>query len=199
MASPQRGLPWLLVAGVLGVAGWLGWRGWSTHGGTLADERAPAVAADPEAIEAARRRSAAQAMPTPSALPPAEAVREQLARIAEQRKQSAARLDRAKRDAAAAFAQEPVDPVWSAATERRIDQVAALPAIQQNSAAPKDMRVECRSSMCRVTSDFTTSGQADDWTMLFMASVGSTLPQSLVSRVTNPDGSQSVVIYSRAR
>jgi hypothetical protein len=132
-------------------------------------------------------------------LAPADAVKETRAAFAARREQAKQAMQQASRDAASAFAREPVDPAWSAATEHTLDQIAAAPAIQQNVPAPKDMQIECRSSMCRVKSDFGNSSQADDWTLLFMASVGANMPQSIVSRISNPDGSQSVVIYSRVR
>ena len=64
---------------------------------------------------------------------------------------------------------------------------------------PKDLRVDCKSSMCRLDSSFATNGQAEDWVLLYMSSVGSALPNAVVSRVPNPDGTTRVEIYGRAR
>ncbi len=199
MNASRRYLPWLLVVVVLVAALGLGWVGWQSHhdAASAPDADLPADGVVAATADASRPRpTASSGIPE---LPAAEAVAQTRAQIAARRKQSAEALERERRDAASAFASEPVNPVWAAATERQLDRVAAQPAIQQNGATPKDMQIQCRSSMCRIQSDFGQGSQADDWTLMFMASVGSTMPHALVSQVTNPDGTRSVVIYSRTR
>jgi hypothetical protein len=117
-----------------------------------------------------------------------EARQAQIKRSAEQRKK-----------AAEAFQREPVDPVWAPKKEVELNGIAAQPAFETAGAVPKDMRVDCKSSMCRLDGSFTTNGQAEDWVLLYMSSVGSALPNAIVTRTPNPDGTTSVEIYGRAR
>lgn len=200
MTSTRRVLPWLLVLAVLVAAVGLGWVGWNSHHG--AAQTADADLPGTGVLDAATigRSTPSPARPAPSLpLSPADAIRQTRAEIAARHEQAAHVMQQARQDAAAAFAREPVDPTWSSSTEHTLERVASSPAIQQNVAQPRSLQVECRSSMCRLTSDFGNSSQADDWTLLFMASVGANMPHAIVSRVVNPDGSQSVVIYSRVR
>ena len=65
--------------------------------------------------------------------------------------------------------------------------------------APRSLDIDCKSSMCRVGGSFASNGDAEDWVLIYMSSVGSTLPNAVVSRSANPDGTTSVQIYGRAR
>lgn len=100
---------------------------------------------------------------------------------------------------AAQFAAEKVDPAWAPTKQVDLKKIAELPQITSAVPAPKQMAVDCRSSMCRIEGTFDASGSAQDWTLLYLSSVGDALPSAVVSRVQNPDGTSSVRIYGRAR
>lgn len=112
---------------------------------------------------------------------------------------SAERAEALKTRVAAQFGAEKVDPAWAPGKESSLQDISKLPQIASNIAEPLRVNVDCRSSMCRIESSFKRSGDAEDWTMLYMASVGSSLPNAVVSRVQNPDGTTSVQIYGKAR
>ena len=61
------------------------------------------------------------------------------------------------------------------------------------------MVVDCKRTTCRTTANFSSNAHADDWSMLYMASSGVILRNSVVSRTLNADGSVSVEIYSAAK
>jgi hypothetical protein len=124
---------------------------------------------------------------------------EAVARRQEARQAQSKRSVEQLKKAAEAFQREPVDPVWAPKKEVELNSIAAQPAFETAGAVPKDMRVDCKSSMCRLDGSFTTNGQAEDWLLLYMSSVGSALPNAVVTRKPNPDGTTSVQIYGRAR
>lgn len=124
---------------------------------------------------------------------------EAVARRQETRQAQIKRSAEQRKKAAEAFQREPVDPVWAPKKEVELNSIAAQPAFETAGAVPKDMRVDCKSSMCRLNGSFTTNGQAEDWVLLYMSSVGSALPNAVVARTPNPDGTTSVEIYGRAR
>lgn len=124
---------------------------------------------------------------------------ETVARRQEARQEQIKRSNEQRKKAAEAFQREPVDPVWAPKKEVELNSIAAQPAFETAGAVPTDMRVDCKSSMCRLDGSFTTNGQAEDWVLLYMSSVGGALPNAVVTRTPNPDGTTSVEIYGRAR
>ena len=162
------------------------------------------VVAAPAATDEAAEAPAAR---RPGATPP---VRQSPAQARARVEQSAERRKKARdeqirktaelnRQAAETFRTEQVDPAWAPQKETELTDIAAIPAFETAGAVPTSMDIKCKSSMCRLESSFQTSGQAEDWILLYMSSVGSAMPNSLVSRTANPDGSTRVEIYGRAR
>lgn len=97
------------------------------------------------------------------------------------------------------YRSENADPAWADATERRLQALATDPGIQAAGVKADDMAIDCKRTTCRTSASFSSSGQADDWSMLYMASGGAVLRNSVVSRTQNADGSVSVDIYSTAK
>jgi hypothetical protein len=126
-------------------------------------------------------------------------LQETVARRQESRQAQIKKSAEQRKNAAEAFQREPVDPAWAPKKEVELNSIAAQPAFETAGAVPKDMRIDCKSSMCRLDGSFTTNGQAEDWVLLYMSSVGSALPNAVVTRTPNPDGTTSVEIYGRAR
>jgi hypothetical protein len=126
-------------------------------------------------------------------------LQEAVARRQEAREAQIKRSADQRKKAVEAFQREPVDPVWAPKKEVELNSVGAQPAFETAGAVPKDMRVDCKSSMCRLDGSFATTGQAEDWVLLYMSSVGSSLPNAVVTRTPNPDGTTRVEIYGRAR
>ena len=155
-----------------------------------AEAESPADPLAPGAVPAAGRRPATD---------PERRVEAVAARREDLRARHAARTEEMREQAEKTFASERADPQWSAGKQRELDAITDQPAFAAIGVEPKRLDIECRSSMCRIEGDFASPGQADDWVLVYMSSVGSTLPNSVVTRVPNPDGSSSVRIYGRAR
>lgn len=118
---------------------------------------------------------------------------------AERREQHAARARELQAQSAARFASEQVDPAWAPAKESELSALAANTAYEEAGAKPSSLTVDCRSSMCRLDGRFESRGQAEDWVMMYMATVGGAMPNSIVSRTQAEDGSTRVEIYGRGR
>ncbi|MBB6599244.1 hypothetical protein [Luteimonas sp. MC1825] len=175
--------------------------------GTIAmrgrNEPAPAIAADPAASDIART------VPAPGGPPPRSPVAArassgaQLAahveRRAQRRDEHIARTAALKKQSAERFAAEQVDPAWAPQKEAELAGIAGQPGFATAGVKPTSLDMDCKSSMCRIDGQFASNGEAEDWILIYMSSVGSALPSSVVSRTQNPDGSTRVEIYGRAR
>ncbi|MGH8033374.1 MAG: hypothetical protein ACREO8_13700 [Luteimonas sp.] len=128
-----------------------------------------------------------------------QAARRHMAQRSEARKRSVQRSEELRLKVSAQFNAEKVDPTWAPGKEVELQKISSLPEIVSNMAAPIKLDVDCKSSMCRIDGSFASSGDAEDWTTLYMSSVGNRLPSAVVSRVRNPDGTTSVQIYGRGR
>lgn len=122
-----------------------------------------------------------------------------VARRRESRQAQIKRSEEQRKKAAEAFARESVDPAWAPKKEVELNTIAEQQTFEEAGAIPKDMRIECKSSMCRLDGSFANNGQAEDWVLMYMSSVGSALPNAVVTRIPNPDGTTRVEIYGRAR
>jgi|SRR5690554_3517081 len=121
------------------------------------------------------------------------------ARRAAMRQEQAERTRALREQSAQRFASEQVDPAWAPQKESELTAVASQPGFEVANAQPASLSVDCRSSMCRIDGQFESNGKAEDWILIYMSSVGSAMPNSVVSRSRNPDGSMRVEIYGRAR
>lgn len=124
---------------------------------------------------------------------------ESIAKRQEMRAAYIKRTEESRRNAVETFNSERVDPQWAPQKEVELGKIAKQSAFETAGVAPTDLRMDCKSSMCRIDGSFTSSGQAEDWVLLYMSSVGSALPNSIVSRTQNPDGTTSIQVYGRAR
>lgn len=199
MAMKNRNAP-LIVAAVLIAAVAIG---------TLLARRSTDAPAAPPVVQDALEQDASRPS-TPSAGRATGAgvgnvadrrarLQEAMVRRQESREATIRKSAEQRKQAAEAFQREQVDPAWAPQKEGELNRIAAQPAFETAGVVPKDMRVDCRSSMCRLDGSFANNGQAEDWILIYMSSVGSALPNALVSRVHNPDGTTSVEIYGYAR
>ena len=128
-----------------------------------------------------------------------EQLASQVAGRTEMRERQAERNRELRERSVARFASEQIDPAWAPAKESELSEISGREAFAQAGATPTSLAVDCRSSMCRLDGQFATRSQAEDWIMMYMSSVGNGMPNSIVSRSRNPDGSTRVEIYGRAR
>ena len=130
---------------------------------------------------------------------PEAQVNERVDLRAKRREEQIARTAAMKRQSAERFAAEQVDPAWAPQKEAELAGIANHSGFETAGVKPTDMRMDCKSSMCRIDGQFASNGEAEDWILIYMSSVGSAMPNSVVSRTRNPDGSTRVEIYGRAR
>jgi hypothetical protein len=171
--------------------------------------REPAASGDATAAAAAETTDARVPADAPAVRRPAvaptqgadvdEAVIGHVERRAQMREEQQARTEALREQSSQRYASEQVDPAWAPGKISELNAVAADPSFAEAGATPRNLSVDCRSSMCRLEGDFADAGQAEDWIMLYNASVGGAMPSSVVSRTRNPDGSMRVEIYGRAR
>ena len=158
-------------------------------GGTSPAAVAPA--APPDAHASARAPA--------GGTPPAAAMVDQVERRAQLREAHEARTRELREQSERRYASEQVDPSWAPGKESELTGLASQEAFDVAGAKPSSLDIDCRSSMCRINGQFESSTQAEDWILMYMSSVGSRMPNSVVSRRRNPDGSMSVEIYGRGR
>ena len=128
-----------------------------------------------------------------------ERVKATIARRARLRDESASKAEVSKQKAAAAYRAEKVDKAWAAQKETELEGVATSAALAQAKIVPRAFEVDCKTTVCRLNGTFSTLGEAEDWTLYYMSSVGNALPNTVVSKTQNPDGTTSVEIYGHAR
>lgn len=134
-----------------------------------------------------------------TALSAEDAVKGILTEREQGRAEQTARSARYKGELVARYLAETTDPAWAGRAERTLQSVINDPAVQAAGLAAGDTVVDCKRTTCRTTAHFPNNGQADDWSMLYMASSGVVLRNSVVSSTQNADGSVSVDIYSTAK
>jgi hypothetical protein len=103
------------------------------------------------------------------------------------------------RAATAKFNSEKVNPAWSSQAETRLQSIVSPQQLAAYDVDVQDMKVECKSTTCRINSTFNSSREADDWIVLYMSNVGENLPQSFVKTNTLPDGRVEIEIYGSGR
>ncbi len=123
----------------------------------------------------------------------------QVERRAKMRDEHLARTNALREQSAQRYASEQVDPAWAPGKISELTNVANDASFEVAEAQPKSLSIDCRSSMCRIDGQFDDSNKAEDWILLYMASVGGSMPNSVVSRTRNPDGTMRVEIYGRGR
>lgn len=167
---------------------------------TAAPDDANLAAQDAPAAAAALPSAPAAATGAAGRGDPVEIQRgDHVERRAQMRREHEARISALREQSAQRYASEQVDPAWAPQKESELKGVASRPEFEVAGANPKSLSVDCRSSMCRINGEFESNGKAEDWILVYMSSVGSSMPNSVVSRTRNPDGSMGVEIYGRAR
>jgi hypothetical protein len=157
----------------------------------VADAAAPA-AGEPAAAPPPARRAVDRAQAQGQLV-------DHVARRSKMREEHAARTRALREQSEQRFASEQVDPAWAPQKEGVLTGLANQSQFETAAAQPRSLDIDCRSSMCRIDGEFETGGKAEDWILMYMSSVGSEMPNAVVSRKPNPDGTMRVQIYGRAR
>ena len=110
-----------------------------------------------------------------------------------------ARVDRTQASFATRHRSEAVDPVWSNTKEAALTRLATSDQIKQLGVDARDLNVDCRTSMCRITATFDSTGAGDDWVVLYMNNVAAQVPTASYKYIQNADGTVTINIYAVGR
>lgn len=92
-------------------------------------------------------------------------------------------------------ARETIDAAWAGPAEARLLSSVKNPAMLATGLRPKSIDTDCRSRSCRIDASFGSSGDAEDWATFYLTSVGTTLSQSRLVVLPQPDGTTRIRIY----
>jgi hypothetical protein len=92
-------------------------------------------------------------------------------------------------------ARETIDAAWAGPAEARLLSSVKNPAMLATGLRPKSIDTDCRSRSCRIDASFGSSGDAEDWATFYLTSVGTTLAQSRLVILPQPDGTTRIRIY----
>ena len=111
----------------------------------------------------------------------------------EQETQALATMERYQR----AFAAEPIAAAWANATELAVVEALRSPeAVAMGVQLPRDIDVQCRTSLCRVQAAYDDDASAEDAATLLAMDIGGTLPRLQRSFAYRPDGSVEVTLFA---
>jgi hypothetical protein len=209
MAAPKREImmeqrkhpgslvPWLVVATLVAlIAAAVVYQ--RTRGSQASDAVVPTEGTASDSYEA-RRTARSVAMPAPRQPLTQEMVAERRQAMVAKRAEVQQRVDQTQAAFMSKYNTEPVDPAWAGGKEAALAQLATSPQMQEIGAEPKNLAVDCKSTMCKVTADFPSTSAGDDWFTLYMNSVGAQVPTASYKYVRNPDGSYSINVYAVGR
>jgi hypothetical protein len=198
MQTPHRSkpslAPWLIVAAVvLAMVLVMLYRHRAQSGDTA---QAPP---EPSTIAAPPVQPRATAPRIPAGRAAAQAVAERRAVLARKRQEVQARVDRTQAAFANRYQNEAVDAGWANAKEAELTRLATSDTIRQAGVEVRNLSVDCRSSMCRITGEFDSIGDGDDWFMLYMNNVAAQVPAASYKHIRNPDGTVTINAYAIGR
>ena len=124
------------------------------------------------------------------------AKREEMAR---RRKEVQARVDRTQQAFASRHSSEAVDPAWSNVKEAELTKLATSDQIKQLGVDARDLNVDCRTSMCRITATFDSTAAGDDWVVLYMNNAAQQVPAASYKYIQNADGTVTINVYAIGR
>lgn len=180
-------LPWILLAVVvvLVIVVFLVKRGEPPQAADDTSSQQPS-----EVVGAADARSVPRAA---DEMPPAGAIR------AAERAAVQAEVDKTRELFTLQYRSEKTDPAWAPAKERELAELSTSNQIRDLKADVQNLKVDCKTSMCKITGDFKTMTAGDDWFILYMNNVGPKVPTAVYKYVNNPDGTLTMEIYAVGR
>lgn len=111
--------------------------------------------------------------------------------------QDVARQEAQRNALAQAFAGEPVDAAWSAATESHLSKTMSSDIMIASEIIPDQLEVDCRSSLCLVKGRFTKYNDASDWGLMLVTAAGSAFGKAMPVVTPGPDGKAYLEMYAQ--
>jgi hypothetical protein len=90
---------------------------------------------------------------------------------------------------------ESVGADGKARAEAEMAAIATSHDLKASGIAPTAYRNDCRLATCRISADFKSNGEAEDWGMMLTTMSGSTLRRVRTMVINNPDGSFELHVY----
>ena len=87
------------------------------------------------------------------------------------------------------------DAQWSAPAEKSLIEAASEPALTKTG-VPENYQAFCSGHMCKITADFATRGQADDWSDFYPVGMGGTVSSVRTMVTPGAHGDARLVIYA---
>lgn len=97
------------------------------------------------------------------------------------------------------YESETIDQAWASTKRVELAEFSTSAQMEAIGAQPGNLSIDCRRTTCRVGADFPSRSVAEDWSTLYLSSLGSRLPNASLQTSANPDGSTHIDIYGLAR
>jgi hypothetical protein len=187
--APRLWIGWVLVVTAVGLA-IIAWRVRTPAGQAEPVQQSPAVvAASPAASVAPPSGSAAQ-RPGPSSAIETLRARAQA---------KAARAQSRQQYWVDGFAAQKIDPQWAGKQQQALLAMTRTGDFASDPAKPRDLAIDCKSSLCRLQASFASAAQAQDWTELVTLHSGGRFTGGATQISMRKDGTAGVMIIVQPR
>lgn len=102
---------------------------------------------------------------------------------------------RMERQLQSEFENDAADPAGGVQMESRLEDTAVGRDMAGTGIVPKDVVVDCRKTLCRVSADFANAGDAEDWAVMYLSAAGGAIVRARTVQARQPDGSTRLVLY----
>jgi hypothetical protein len=107
--------------------------------------------------------------------------------------------DEAMRRQEKTFEEEALDSAWSAKQTAEVHKaLSATTMAQYGATAPSSASVECHSRTCRIVAAYHDQDQSELGQYAIVSGIGNALTDTSSYVLTQPDGSQTIVMYAKA-
>lgn len=128
-----------------------------------------------------------------------ESVRDRTRQLAQKKQAVQAQVDQTQAQFSSRFKSERTDTAWAGAKASTLEGLRLSDQMRQMEIDPKNMNVDCKSTMCRITADFPNTSAGDDWATLYMNNVAAEVPAASYKYIQNPDGTVTIDMYAIGR
>jgi hypothetical protein len=94
---------------------------------------------------------------------------------------------------------QPIDPAWAGPAEAALEKLTEDPGLVASQIKPDAYRSECRTSSCRISADFSSHADAEDWSTMYITNTGRTFQRTRSMVIPTGDGGYEARIYGTRR
>lgn len=110
-----------------------------------------------------------------------------------------AEQNRVAADLESKYMGEPVDSQWASSTESGLGSIVKDPGLQASGITPQGYAAACRSRTCRVSAVFRSSGEAEDWSLMYVTLTGGSFGETRSLVMPNGNGGFEARVYGYRR